>query len=354
MVDERDTRHVGESEKPLLSICIATYKRGAYIGATLDAILRGLPERVEVVILDGASPDNTEQVVKPFTLRNRAVRYIRETVNSGFDADFDKVVCHAHGTFCWLTSDDDILIPGAIEQVLARLEPSLDLLVVNAQVRSADLSVELKPRMMEITEDRVYESGSGDAILADTGGCLAYVGAVVIKRSVWLERDRQRYFGSYFVHVGVIFQAPLSRVKALAEPLIMVRAGNSMWTPRGFEIWMFLWPNLIWSFDGFSDTAKRRVVAREPWREWRQLTMFRAIGAFSYASYLQFFKTPGRGGMLQRFISVIPPGPANALIALYWCLAKRSARTGIYDLVKSKNASGFTRLIARLLDIPTA
>jgi abequosyltransferase len=341
------------SGEPLLSICIATYKRGAYIGATLEAILDGLPERVELVILDGASPDNTEQVVEPFARRNSAVRYIREAVNSGVDRDFDKAVRLARGNFCWLMSDDDILVPRAIERVLTLLEPSLDLLVVNAQVRSADLSVELTPRMMEMTEDRVYDEGSRNAFLADTGTCLAYVGAVVIRRSLWLERERERYFGTLFIHVGVIFQAPLSRVKVLAEPLILLRAGNSMWTNRGFEIWMFLWPDLIWSFEAFSDSAKTKVVAREPWRQWRQLTMFRAIGAFSYAGYLRFFKGAGRGGVLQHIISVMPATPANAMIAVYYYFANRKARTGIYDLVKSKNACGLTRLVARLLDIPT-
>ena len=340
-------------EEPLLSICIATYKRAMYIGATLEAILDKLPEGVEVVILDGASPDNTAQVVEQFTRRNSTVRYIREDVNSGVDVDFDKAVRFARGQFCWLMSDDDILVPGAVGQVLTRLERSLDLLVVNAQVRNDDLSVELTPRMLEMTEDRVYDEKSSDAFLADTGTILAYIGAVVIRRSLWMERKREPYFGTLFIHVGVIFQAPLSRVKVLAEPLILLRAGNSMWTSRGFEIWMFKWPNLIWSFDAFSDSAKMQVVAREPWRQWRQLTMFRAIGAFSHAGYLQFFKAAGRGGVLQFVISVVPAAPANAMIAVYYYLANRKARTGIYDLVKSRNASGVTRLVARLLDIPT-
>jgi glycosyltransferase involved in cell wall biosynthesis len=341
------------SAAPLLSICIATYKRGAYIGATLEAILDGLPEGVEVVILDGASPDNTAQVVEQFTRRSSAVRYMREEVNSGVDVDFDKAVRLARGDFCWLMSDDDILVPRAVERVLTRLEPSLDLLVVNAQVRNDDLSVALTPRMLEMTEDRVYDESSSNAFLADTGIILAYVGAVVIRRSLWLERERERYFGSLFIHVGVIFQAPLARVKVLAEPLILIRAGNSMWTSRGFEIWMFMWPDLIWSFDAFSDSAKMKVVAREPWREWRQLTMFRAVGAFSHAGYLRFFKAAGRGGVLQYIISVMPAAPANAMIAVYYYFANRKARTGIYDLVKSKNACAVTRLVARLLDIPT-
>jgi abequosyltransferase len=53
----------------MLSICIATYKRAAYLGETLAAILDGLPTGVEVVILDGASPDNTPQVIEPFLAR---------------------------------------------------------------------------------------------------------------------------------------------------------------------------------------------------------------------------------------------------------------------------------------------
>jgi glycosyltransferase involved in cell wall biosynthesis len=343
----------GSSGDPLLSICIATFKRGAYIGATLQSILDGLPESVEVVILDGASPDNTREVVERFTRGNSAVRYIRESVNSGVDADFDKAVRAARGTFCWLMSDDDILVPGAVERVLARLEPTLDLMVVNPQVRNDDLSVVLTPRMLDVAEDRFYDLKSADSFLADTGACLAYVGAVVIRRSRWMERDRERYFGSLFVHVGVIFQAPLPRIRVLAEPLIWLRAGNSMWTSRGFEIWMFLWPNLIWSFDGFSADAKAAVVPREPWRGWRQLTMFRAIGAYSYEGYLRFFKAAGRGGILQLIVSVLPGAPANAAIAVYYYFANRKARTGIYDLVKSRNSCGPTRLVARMLGIPT-
>ena len=352
-MNETQALTLGRLEEPLLSICIATYKRGAYIGATLESILDALPARVEILILDGASPDDTEQVVEPFTRRNSAVRYIREAVNSGFDADFDKAVLFARGQFCWLMSDDDLLVPGAVGRVLASLDSSLDLLIVNSRVRNADLSREVMPRMLEITEDRIYDEEAKNSLLADTGTYLSFVGAVVIRRSVWLERERERYFGSMFVHVGVIFQSSLSRVKVLADPLIVLRYGNAMWTNRGFEIWMFLWPDLIWSFDGFSDSAKSAVVARQPWKQWRQLTMYRAIGAYSYPDYCRFFKDHKRGGALQRMISIMPAGFANALIAVYWYVSGRKARSGVYDLVRSKNASGLTRLIARLLEIPT-
>jgi glycosyltransferase involved in cell wall biosynthesis len=342
-----------ELEDPKLSICIATYKRDMYIGHTLEAILASLPAGVEVVIVDGASPDNTAEVVEAFVRRNGAVRYFRETTNSGVDRDFDKAVCYAKGEYCWLMSDDDILVPGAIARVLEILETSLDLLVVNSQVRSADLRVELNPRILKFTSDRDYDATEGDGFLGDAGGYLSFIGGVVIRRSRWLERERERYFGTLFIHAAVIFQAPLARIKILAEPLVIIRFGNAMWTSRGFEIWMFKWPNLIWSFNGFSNTAKKRVVAREPWRKLRKLVLYRALGGYSYADYRKFFIDERRGGLLQFLVAVFPAGAANGLAALYWFVVNRKAREGIHDLAGSRNANALTRWIARRLGIPT-
>ena len=52
-----------------LSICIATYNRGKFIGETLDSILVQMNPHVELVIVDGASPDNTAEVVGKYMTR---------------------------------------------------------------------------------------------------------------------------------------------------------------------------------------------------------------------------------------------------------------------------------------------
>ena len=48
-----------------LSICIPVYNFGPFVGQTLDSILgqSGMGEGVEVLVVDGASTDNTEEVV---------------------------------------------------------------------------------------------------------------------------------------------------------------------------------------------------------------------------------------------------------------------------------------------------
>src|SRR4051812_30512902 len=68
---------------PLLSVCIATYKRGEYIGRTLESILTTFPAEVEIVVVDGASPDHTCDVVAPIAAMHPRLRYFREESNSG-------------------------------------------------------------------------------------------------------------------------------------------------------------------------------------------------------------------------------------------------------------------------------
>ena len=50
-----------------LSICIATFRRGAFIGETLGNLLAQATPDVEVLVLDGGSPDNTAMVVRSFS-----------------------------------------------------------------------------------------------------------------------------------------------------------------------------------------------------------------------------------------------------------------------------------------------
>ena len=106
---------------PRLSICIATFNRADVICNTLDTITAQLSDGVEVLVVDGASTDDPESVMHGYCELHAGVRYIRETVNSGVDADFDKAVHYARGDYCWLMTDDDLMKNGAITRVLDEL-----------------------------------------------------------------------------------------------------------------------------------------------------------------------------------------------------------------------------------------
>lgn len=314
----------------VLSICIATYNRAAFIGATLQQLLPQMTAEMEVVIVDGASPDSTESVVRRYQSSCPQIRYIRLSSNGGFDKDYNTAVEAAQGEYCWLMSDDDLLKQGALKAILREIRRGYPLIVVNAEIRDASLAKLLSPRRLSLLADRVYgpEEANRHCFLAEVGDYLSFIGCVVIQRALWLSRNKDAYFGTLFVHVGVIFQSPIpGPILVIAEPWIVIRSGNAQWTGRHCEIWLSLWPKLIWSFPDYADWAKNHVCSNSALRRLWHLILFRAIGAYTIAEYrkwLMLENEPRWTRALAKLVALAPGCAVNAAASLY-ARTRRSA-----------------------------
>jgi glycosyltransferase involved in cell wall biosynthesis len=310
-----------------ISICMATRNRGAFMGATLECIVGQATDEVEIVILDGASTDNTEEVVRRYQERFPRLCYFRQETNMGVDRDFAKAVDLAHGEYCWLFCDDDLLKPGAIQVVLDAIKDDYALIIANSEVWNADLSKLLEPKRVPLERNRIYKSNENHLLLADTGYYLTFIGGVIIKRQLWATREKENYFSSRFIHVGVIFQRPLpGDALVIAEPLILIRYANASWLGKSFEIWMFKWPGLVWSFANFPDSVKYRVCPKEPWRSPKTLLHFRATGVYTKREYTEWLK-PRLGSHWARLVSKaiahFPGRTANLLAFIYYSIFRR-------------------------------
>lgn len=338
-----------------LSICMATYNRGAFIGRTLDSILPQMGPDIELVVVDGASPDETPQVMALRAAADPRIRYFRETENAGFDGDFDKAVGYARGEFCWLLCDDDLLHDGAVDRVLQALRGDPDLVVVNARVMNYSFSEELVPRLMKVAADRDFGPQDRDDLFVEVANYLSFIGGVVIRRESWQARDRKSYYGSLFVHMGVIFQSPpLGRAHLIAEPLISIRYGNAMWSPRGFEIWLFKWPWLVWSFEGISPEARRRVCSPELWRNPKILFYYRALGSFTLAGFREHLapRADGLARLVALLIVLVPQPLANLLSVAFLCRSRKpESQWKLYSLLRSPGST-LSRLLFRGGNLP--
>lgn len=335
-----------------LSLCMATYNRGDFIAETIESVLPQLTDEVELVIVDGNSPDETEAVVRAYTDRHPRIRYYREPVNSGIDADYDRAVGYAVGDYCWLMPDDDLLAPNAVERVMRALEEAPDLVLVDGVVKDVTLTTTLKERRLAFSGEKRYSAADADQFLVDASALVSFIGATIIRRDRWMARDRQSYYGSLFVHVGVIFQQPLlDAVIVIGEPLMIIRLGNSMWTSRRFEIWAFKWPDLIWSFPGYSDRARAESCPRAPWRTWKLLLSFRAKGAYSYEVYRRLLasREVGWWRLIMLLAAVAPGRLMHVLGTSYMTLTGEISGIGGYELLHcSPYANRVSRAIASL------
>ena len=114
--------------RPLLTIAIPTFNRAEQLKGLLDVLrpqLAGLRE-VEVFVSDNASPDHTAHVIaearEDFESCGARLRTHRHEVNLGSDANFAFCFRQAAGAFFWMCGDDDLIVPGAVAEMLALLK----------------------------------------------------------------------------------------------------------------------------------------------------------------------------------------------------------------------------------------
>jgi glycosyltransferase involved in cell wall biosynthesis len=123
------------SERPLLSFAIPTYNRAKYLDQLLGVLLKQLDgeSRVEVIVSDNASTDNTSAVVEMYRQQGLPMRYLRNETNRG--PDFNILQCYeqAAGKYVWIFGDDDIIAPGTVQRILLALSSQqYDLVCIRA------------------------------------------------------------------------------------------------------------------------------------------------------------------------------------------------------------------------------
>lgn len=324
-----------------LSICIGTFNRVEFIGETLDSIFSQNSKFIEIILVDGGSTDGTEVLVNSYLKKYKNLRYIKLPSKGGFDEDYTLAVSKAKGDFCWLFSDDDIVKPGAVKYILRNLNSELDSLIINAEIRDSALYAVLKNRCMNLNKNKVFNSDQFQQFFVATAAHSSYVGSVVIKRSIWNSRDKKKYFGTLFVHVGVLFQSPFrKKTLVIAKPLVSIRYGNAMWTVRSFEISLFVWPKLIWGLKCFSDEAKNKIISSDPWKSIIRLLFYRARGSYSIDQYNIFLVK--RLDIFMRifayFVAISPGKFLNLIFSIYFYLFRflhKNSRLILIDLEKS-------------------
>ena len=182
------------------------------------------------------------------------------------------------------------------------------------------------------------------------GVLLSYLGSVIIKKSIWVSTNRETYYGSWFVHVGVILGSEdINKIMFISSPLIKYRSGNSSWTAKSFEIWYLKWPELIWSFSNFKNEVKDKIAPRQSWNMLYKLIKSRAMGEYNYKIYKKYI---ANSNTIRKYrfilISRIPVIFLNSILVIYCSLFRRGNKFTIYNLIMSSPNKNFSFFLARM------
>ncbi|MCK4321003.1 glycosyltransferase [candidate division WOR-3 bacterium] len=109
-------------KKPKVSVIIPTYNRANMIEETIQSVLNQTFQDFEIIIVDDASTDSTENIVKGFS--DKRIKYIQHKVNKGGSAARNTGIKASTGKFIAFLDSDDWWHPKKLENQLTKMETS--------------------------------------------------------------------------------------------------------------------------------------------------------------------------------------------------------------------------------------
>jgi glycosyltransferase involved in cell wall biosynthesis len=99
-----------------LSVIMANYNYGHYIGRALEAILTQSFVPKEVVVADDGSTDNSVDVIKGFMRKYPNLRLIKNEKNIGVMLSTERMMEEVSGDYLYACASDDWVLPGFFEK----------------------------------------------------------------------------------------------------------------------------------------------------------------------------------------------------------------------------------------------
>lgn len=210
---------------PAVSVIIATYNYGRYLGGAIASALGQTFQDLEVIVIDDGSTDNTPQVITPFLAEAR-LRYVR-TENHGQPAAENVGIRLSQGPWIAFLDADDLWLPHKLERQLAltREDPELGV------VYSRRLMIDSDGRPLAAHPRSAFRGYVLKQMFRDNFVCFS---SSVVNRDVF---DLLGPFNEQYRHASdydMWLRAGLHyRFDYVDEPLVSYRTGHANLTSRG-------------------------------------------------------------------------------------------------------------------------
>lgn len=177
----------GAAERPLVSVIITSYNYGRYIGEAIASVLTQDLRQLELIVVDNASTDGTDDVVATF-LGDPRLRYIKNETNIGLTPNHNRGLSFARGEFIVFCSADDRLLPGHLRRTVDYLQahPATDMVyggVVFMDAESAPLGVRSMAGQLPVD----YDGGRNEFAAQLSSGCYVAWPSMVARRRLYDE-----------------------------------------------------------------------------------------------------------------------------------------------------------------------
>lgn len=140
-----------EQQKEVVSIIIPAYNVESYITRTIESCINQTYKKVEILVIDDGSLDNTSKVIQEYMLKDDRIKYFYQE-NLGVSNARNKGILHANGKYIVFLDSDDWLEKDTIEYLIYQQEKYKEYFItVNRQYFKIDGKI-LKAKYKVINE----------------------------------------------------------------------------------------------------------------------------------------------------------------------------------------------------------
>ena len=105
----------------LVSIIMPSFGTALFIAASIESVQAQSYKNWELIIVDDCSPDNTDDVVRPY-LSDERIKYLKNEKNSGAAVSRNRALREAKGKWIAFLDSDDLWMPEKLEKQIRFME----------------------------------------------------------------------------------------------------------------------------------------------------------------------------------------------------------------------------------------
>lgn len=263
--DCTNSSNVCNSEmRPRLTIAIPTYNRSNYLKRCLDSVLQQNRDLLEILVSNNASTDETGIMMGDYCARYPFIRYFENASNIGLDRNFLNCLEKSTGEYILLLSDDDVLMPDAVQKIFDALDCNPSFMSLNSCAITKEDPIRFsRPRLKE---EGVLEFDDINDFMLEIGIYITYVSSLVFKKDlVDSVSNKESYIGSYFLQSFVALDTLAEKGKYIIVTHCCIgTTPNHSVSYDLYEVWGRQYSKLIREkavMCGIDKTIAERIVA---------------------------------------------------------------------------------------------
>lgn len=228
-----------------LSICIPTINRAPLLKETIDSILPQLGKGVRLFISNNASTDDTEIYLKDLKEKFPHVEIINWSTRVDVDQSMERTASltdeEEKNEYIFLLGDDDVLLPGAIQNIVNELKTEPDVLILNGIHMDKNLAVKKHEHLPEPLKEKVFENV--EEAFFDLWDTMPF-GSFVAKKECFKNFDI--FYGTSHAYAGTVWYQLARKlkvnIKCSSQPTVLIRSGEKTWAPEKASIMVYAIP----------------------------------------------------------------------------------------------------------------